>query len=114
MTEYRDFYHPENQGQYTKKRNQYMFRQGDTVEGIYLILSGQLKRIKEQWTHEEDEEEKVDIVAEEHKTEQEEAHTNTEVSETLKKKIKAKKQKLSIVNELRRDHAKQVVITIVS
>ena len=33
-----------------KSRNQYLYRQGEPVSGIFLILSGQVRRIKELWT----------------------------------------------------------------
>jgi CRP-like cAMP-binding protein len=34
---------------YTAQRNQYLYRQGDPVSGIFCILSGELNRIKENW-----------------------------------------------------------------
>ena len=40
MAEYRDFLNKETQSHYIGQRNQYLFRQGDAVEGIYLILTG--------------------------------------------------------------------------
>ena len=30
-------------------RDQYIYRQGDPVDGVYCILKGEVKRIKENW-----------------------------------------------------------------
>ena len=46
---YRDFYAPKTHEVYTAHRNSYLYRQGDPIAGVFLILSGQLKRVKETW-----------------------------------------------------------------
>ena len=46
---YRFFYNQKTQEPYEALRHQYLYKQGDPVNGIFCILSGQVKRIKESY-----------------------------------------------------------------
>ena len=52
---YRLFYNPSTEKPFVATRNQYLFRQSDPIDGIYCILEGQVKRIKEIWNIDENE-----------------------------------------------------------
>ena len=43
------YYFQERTGDSAYKRNQYIYRQGDPVDGVYCILQGEVKRLKEDW-----------------------------------------------------------------
>ena len=44
---YRLFYHQKTQEPYVAHRSQYLYQQGQPVDGIYCILEGTVKRLKE-------------------------------------------------------------------
>ena len=43
------YYFIEKTGDKAYVRDQYIYRQGDAVDGVYCILKGEVKRIKENW-----------------------------------------------------------------
>ena len=48
---YRNFFNKDrNLAPYKSTRNQYLYRQGDKINGIFCLLSGQVQRIKENWS----------------------------------------------------------------
>ena len=38
---------------YKAKRSDYLYKQGDCVDGVYLLISGKVELIKESWEYEQ-------------------------------------------------------------
>ena len=85
---YRIFFNPKNMEPYVAVRNQYLYRQGDPIDGVYCILEGNVRSIKETWQDIEDCE-----------------RIDTETSPVYDEDVDIKKKPLSLINEIKRSKA---------
>ena len=104
---YRFFYNPATEEPYEAQRNQYLFRQSDPVDGIYCLLSGQVKQIKEAWHINEKEIVELNKPA---STSDQQQHPNSLNTESSVENMR--NTQLGIMNEIRRNKAKQIILSI--
>lgn len=89
---FRLFFDAKTQEPYVAYRNSYLYRQGDEVDGIYCLISGDVKRIKETWEH--------SPVRQTHEAIKDEERDDTPLKE-------------DVIRDLKRKKAKQIVLTLV-
>ena len=95
----------------TLKRGRYLFRQGDPINGVFCILSGEVKLVKEQWTMAE--QENTEYVAPVTVKRRTYSRSSAKISNSYATDSSinvSSNGSLSLINELRRNAAKSVII----
>ena len=104
---YRFFFSKDkNQEPYKAKRGQYLYKQGDSINGIFCILQGSVQRIKENW--------QVDQPYDVMTTSRSNSNINyTDVTGSSQNVTQNSTNQLGVMNAIRRRCAEQVIISIV-